>query len=161
MGRLTKTKVDEIARLRKQGYTQKETAEKVNAHLRTVRKYDPLHESKPREEKSLAERMTAVEEGLRTCWDLLYLLHTTMLFSDELSSNLEQGLFSCPRCGEYLSYEDYGDGYYRYHCWQCDFKIPLFSELCYKCLSQGEIDLETDDYVCRKCGTPRYTPYNL
>ena len=46
MGRLTKTKVDEIAKLRKQGYTQKETAEKVNVHLLTVRKYDPLKQNR-------------------------------------------------------------------------------------------------------------------
>ena len=47
MGRLIKAKIDEIARLRKQGYTQKETAEKLNVHIRTVRKYDPLREKKP------------------------------------------------------------------------------------------------------------------
>ena len=46
MGRLTKTKVDEIAKLRGKGYTQKETAEKLKVHLRTVRKYDPLREQK-------------------------------------------------------------------------------------------------------------------
>ena len=44
MGRLTKSKIDEIRKLREQGYTQKETAEKVKVHLRTVRKYDPLRE---------------------------------------------------------------------------------------------------------------------
>lgn len=47
MGRLTKSKIDEIRKLREQGYTQKETAEKVKVHLRTVRKYDPLREQKP------------------------------------------------------------------------------------------------------------------
>lgn len=47
MGRLTKTKVDEIVKLRKQDYTQKETAEKLGIHVRTVRKYDPLREQKP------------------------------------------------------------------------------------------------------------------
>jgi len=47
MGRLTKAKRDEIARLRGQNYTQKETAEKVGVHLRTVRKYDPLREQGP------------------------------------------------------------------------------------------------------------------
>lgn len=44
MGRLTKSKIDEIAKLREQGYTQKETAEKAGVHLRTVHKYDPLRE---------------------------------------------------------------------------------------------------------------------
>ena len=47
MGRLTKAKIDEIARLRGQNYTQKETVEKVGVHLRTVRKYDPLREQRP------------------------------------------------------------------------------------------------------------------
>ena len=47
MGRLTKAKIDEIAKLRQQGYTQKETGEKVEVHLRTVRKYDPLREQRP------------------------------------------------------------------------------------------------------------------
>jgi len=47
MGRLTKAKMDEIRKLREQGYTQKETAEKVKVHLRTVRKYDPLREQRP------------------------------------------------------------------------------------------------------------------
>jgi hypothetical protein len=44
MGRLTKAKIDEISKLRKERYTQKETAERVKVHLRTVRKYDPLKE---------------------------------------------------------------------------------------------------------------------
>ena len=47
MGRLGKAKVDEIGKLREEGYTQKETAEKVGVHLITVRKYDPLREQKP------------------------------------------------------------------------------------------------------------------
>ncbi len=40
MGRLTKAKTDQIARLRKAGYTQQETAQKTGVHIRTVRKYD-------------------------------------------------------------------------------------------------------------------------
>ncbi len=44
MGRLTKAKIDQIRKLRKDGYTQKETAEKVDVCLRTVRKYDPIRE---------------------------------------------------------------------------------------------------------------------
>ena len=47
MGRLTKVKIDEIARLRGENYTQKEIAEKLGVHIRTVRKYDPLRERKP------------------------------------------------------------------------------------------------------------------
>ncbi len=47
MGRLTKARIDEIARLRGENYTQKEIAEKLGVHIRTVRKYDPLRERKP------------------------------------------------------------------------------------------------------------------
>jgi len=42
MGRLRKDIVDKIIKLRKQGYTQAETAEKAGVNLKTVRKYDPL-----------------------------------------------------------------------------------------------------------------------
>jgi len=42
MGRLTKAKIDEIAKLREKGYTQKEVAQRAGVHVRTVRKYDPL-----------------------------------------------------------------------------------------------------------------------
>lgn len=59
MGRLAKAKTDEISKLRQQGFTQKETAEKVKVHLRTVRKYDPLKE-KPI--KPTRERVKELEE---------------------------------------------------------------------------------------------------
>lgn len=58
MGRLAKAKIDEISKLRKQGYTQKETAERVKVHLRTVRKYDPL---KP---KPTSEQDRELEEAI-------------------------------------------------------------------------------------------------
>jgi len=57
MGRLTKTKVDEIEKLRREGYTQKETAEKVKVHLRTVRKYDPLREKPVRPSREQAKEL--------------------------------------------------------------------------------------------------------
>ena len=61
MGRLTKAKIDQIAKLREQGYTQKETAEKMKVHLRTVRKYDPLREQKPA--GTTPEQLRGVEEA--------------------------------------------------------------------------------------------------
>ncbi len=54
MGRLAKAKIDEIEKLRKEGYTQKEVAEKVRVHPRTIRKYDPLHQQ--RSEDRLVEK---------------------------------------------------------------------------------------------------------
>lgn len=46
MGRLRKAKIDEIIRLRNDGYTQQETAERAGGNLKTVRKYDPLKQPK-------------------------------------------------------------------------------------------------------------------
>jgi lipase chaperone LimK len=62
MGKLTKTKIDEIARLRQEGYTQKEIAQKAKVHLRTVRKYDPLRTQKPR---ITPEQVKETEESCR------------------------------------------------------------------------------------------------
>lgn len=61
MGRLTKAKIDQIAKLRQQGYTQREAAEKVKVHLRTVRKYDPLREQRP--VKPTREQIKEIEEA--------------------------------------------------------------------------------------------------
>jgi len=46
LGRLRKAKIDEIIRLRNDGYTQQETAERARVNLKTVRKYDPLKQPK-------------------------------------------------------------------------------------------------------------------
>jgi len=61
MGRLTKAKIDAISKLREQGYTQKETAEKVKVHLRTVRQYDPLRVQKP--VRPATEQVEELEEA--------------------------------------------------------------------------------------------------
>ena len=63
MGKLTKAKIDEITRLRQEGYTQKEIAEKAKVHLRTVRKYDPLREQRPA--RATPEQVKETEEGCR------------------------------------------------------------------------------------------------
>ena len=66
MDRLTKKKIDEIAKLRQEGYTQKEIAEKAKVHLRTVRKYDPLREQKPA--RTTPEQLKEIEEA---CGELM------------------------------------------------------------------------------------------
>lgn len=63
MGRLTKAKIDEIARLRREGYTQAEIAQKVKVHVRTVRRYDPLREQKPA--GVTPEQVKEIEESCR------------------------------------------------------------------------------------------------
>jgi len=66
MGRLTKGKVDEICKLREEGYTQRETAERVKVHLRTVRKYDPLKEKPVRPTRERVKELEEVISELAT-----------------------------------------------------------------------------------------------
>ena len=63
MGRLTKARIDQIRKLRQEGYTQKETAGKAEVHLRTVRKYDVLRAQKPA--RATPEQVKETEEGCR------------------------------------------------------------------------------------------------
>ena len=156
MGRLTKTKIDEIAKLRGKGYTQKETAEKLKVHLRTVRKYDPLHQSNPPGRRTIEDRLVALEEGVRTCWDLLDLLHSVMLRSPVLCSTLEEETFNCMRCDGKLRFDEEEATYI---CHNCKHKFPPPQYWCYHCLSQQEMDYieTTDEWVCRICGAKRYT----
>lgn len=57
MGRLLKQKIDQIRKLREEGYTQKETAEKVGVHLRTARKYDPIRQKGTRPTREQIEEL--------------------------------------------------------------------------------------------------------
>lgn len=72
MGRLTKAKIDKITKLRDEGYTQKEVAEKVDVDIKTVRKYDPQRQTvklaSEEEEISLVQllkRIERLEENFR------------------------------------------------------------------------------------------------
>ena len=159
MGRLVKVKRDEIAKLRKQGYTQKETAEKVKVHLRTVRKYDPLHESRPSGQLSVEDRLATLEEALRTCWDYIHLLKCAMSRFEPLRDKLEKETYPCPRCGGKLKFDDEE---VTYICHDCKLKMFPSDDLCYHCFSQGEMDFveAIGDFVCRRCGAKRYTRSN-
>lgn len=156
MGRLAKAQIDEIAKLRKEGYTQKEIAEKLHVHPRTVRKYDPSHEIRQRGQRSTEDRIAALEEGVRSSWDLLDLLHCAMLRFDEFRHILEETTFPCPRCGGKLKYVDQEGTYI---CGDCKCKFPPSLYWCYHCLSQQEMDYDdaTGELVCRRCRTMRYT----
>lgn len=156
MGRLAKTKVDEIAKLRKEGYTQKEIAERLHVHPRTVRRYDPLHQDRL-EERSVKDRLSAVEDAIRTCWDYIDLLYAAMCNYPALRKILEDDTYSCPRCEGKLRYDEEK---VTYICSKCGHKFSIPYYWCYHCLSQAEMDYveETDDWVCRKCGARRYGP---
>jgi len=158
MGRLTKVKIDEIGKLRKQGYTQKETAQKVGVHVRTVRRYDPLYESRQSEKRSVEDRLAALEQALTASWDWIYLLYITILRSSPgLTSCLEEESCPCPRCNGKLEYDE---DQYAHVCRDCGHKVfpPLF--WCYHCLSQEKMDYidATDEWTCPKCGAKRYSP---
>ena len=96
MGRLIKAKIDEIAKLRKEEYTQKETAEKVGVHPRTVRKYDPLRQDRA-EKRSVENRLSVLEEAIRVCWDYIDLLYWVIVRSP-IGDSLETKTYVCPRC---------------------------------------------------------------
>jgi len=84
MGRITKAKIDQIASLRKEGYTQGETADKVGVNLRTVRKYDPLRQQKKMEKISIGE----IEEAL------------TMLLAKGVVEEVEDGKYMITSLGK-------------------------------------------------------------
>jgi len=155
MGKLTKTKTDEIDKLRKEGYSQKEIAERLHIHPRTVRKYDPLRQGRS-EERSVESRLSALEEAIRTCWDYIDLLYWVIERSP-IANILEKKTYSCPRCNGKLRYDEEKATHI---CADCGHEYPLPEHLCYCCLSQEQMDYveEIDDWVCRKCGAKRYVP---
>jgi len=122
MGRLTKKKIDQIAKLRGEGYTQIEVAEKLEVCLKTVRKYDPGSISGSakewRELQSLPDRVKRLEEIAKT------------LSALATSYQLEKGdeyLAWCPNCDNQViaklardkkTKKDY------YCCSQCGMPIP-------------------------------------
>ena len=90
MGRLRKAKIDEIVRLRSEGYTQKETAEKAEVNLKTVRKYDPLKQPK--------YLTIPLEEKVRCLEHLIHRL-TGYIFSLGVEIEMEEDLLpDCPHC---------------------------------------------------------------
>lgn len=155
MGKLTKAKLVEIDKLRKEGYTQKETAERLHIHPRTVRKHDPLRQDRA-EEQSVENRLSALEEAIRTCWDYIDLLYWTIIRSP-ICGSLEEETHRCPRCQGKLRFDDKK---VTHVCANCGHEYPLLEYLCYYCLSQEQMDYveEIDAWVCRKCGAKRYIP---
>jgi len=122
MGRLTKKKIDQIARLRSEGYTQIEVAEKAGVCLKTVRKYDPgsiAGSAKEwRELQSLPERVKKLEEIVKT------------LSALATSYQLEKGdeyLAWCPKCDNVVVMEQATDKKTKetyYQCSHCGTPIP-------------------------------------
>jgi hypothetical protein len=85
VGRLQKSVVDKIAKLRKEGYTQAETAKKVGVHLKSVQKYDPLRQS--------VGRGISGSPKTRTTGDLVSILKTQGDFIDAILMTLRSESF--------------------------------------------------------------------
>jgi hypothetical protein len=153
MGRLSKAKTDEIAKMRKEGYTQKEIAEKLHVHPRTVRNYDPLRQGRP-EVYIVKDRLSALEEAVKTSWDYIDLLYNVIRRYPALNYSLENDTFYCPRCPGKLTFDKEK---VTYICIKCGYGFPPPEMWCYQCLSQTEMNYieETGKWVCRKCGASR------
>jgi len=136
MGRLRKAKVDEIVRLRSEGYTQKETAEKAKVNLKTVRKYDPLKESK--------QCITPLEEKVRCLEHLVHYLVGMTTGRDEAPP-------LCPHCenqdllwaeGQQSEARRTVPDIHTWACPKCGFFIDTYQR----------IDPESIRWVSRKTG---------
>jgi Zn ribbon nucleic-acid-binding protein len=116
MGRLKKSKIEEIIQCRLDGDTQEETAEKVDVNIKTVQKYDPLHKSRKvlRPYKNLTADL--LEHYLKCLGDWTDSIITTLRF--------EKGIeLMCPHCMEgKLTLDSEGD---MYSCVKCGYLMPL------------------------------------
>jgi hypothetical protein len=130
MGRLRKAKVDEIVRLRNEGYTQNETAEKAVVNLKTVRKYDPL-----KQPKYLA---VPLEERVRCLEHLVhYLLGYTYALGGEFDEEVYPPL-DCPHCenkvlllasGNELETRRKIPGIHTWACPKCGFFLDTYQRI--------------------------------
>jgi len=129
MGRLSKAKIDQIQRLRKKGYLQKEVAKTVGVNIKTVRTYDPLRratesEIKPAQKLSGYIPPNSLLSDIRSLADWITLLYLFLsdpnqipcphcLFPTPPSAKkktktvilrmLENGDYKCPECGNILA----------------------------------------------------------
>ena len=129
MGRLSKAKIDQIHKLRRKGYLQKEVAEKVGVNVKTVKTYDPLRGTsrsgaKPTHELGRYKSPTSLLSDIRSLADwvsLLFLytidpdhvpcprcLFSTQLSPEEKSGTVEMNVlenddYECPECGYILT----------------------------------------------------------
>ncbi len=127
MGRLSKSKIDRIQKLRKKGYLQKEVAKMVGANVKTVRTYDPLCKaSKSRVEalQNLKAHVPPISfyRDTRLLADWIAVLYRCALDVDKVPCPhclfpskwqkrkpksvilkvLDNGDYECPECGEIL-----------------------------------------------------------
>ena len=129
MGRLTKKNIDQIAKLRSEGYTQNEVAEKVGVCLKTVRKYDPGSVSGSakewRELQGLPERVNKLEQIAKTLSALAWSYKLEKCFKypawcpncenqvsaeEARDKKTKKTYYCCPQCGTLVLYGEYFNG---------------------------------------------------
>jgi len=146
MGRLYKAKVNSIQGLLKQGYLQKEVAEKLGVSVRTVRKYDPSSRSRT----SLGSCTAGIPELVRNV--IVWMLDYMQFLEDTLElDKIRNG--RCPRCGE--KQFEFDAIKFVYRCGNCGYSMALPSYICRNCFAQNNFDQE-DPYKCRECGHKIY-----
>ena len=145
MGRLYKAKVDKIQELSKQGYLQREIAEKLGLHVRTVRKYDPSNRST----SSGSNPTGSVPESIRNVIALI------LDYIDFMESNLELDKIRnghCPRCSE--KQFEFDAIKFVYECGNCGHRLVLLSDVCRNCFTQNSLEEYRTRglYTCKECG---------
>ena len=141
MGRLTKKTIDEIVKLRKQGYTQKEAAERLRIHIRTVRKYDPLRvfTKHPYIENDPIKSIRAV-------------ISVILVWLDVLSNELIGIDNDCPRCGiDSLEYDGDKD---LFICRECGYRLIMPENICRNCFAFNRLKFDRNyiERICQECG---------
>ena len=146
MGRLLKSKIDQIVSLRKQGYCQKEIAEKLDVHIKTVRKYDPTSGSDTSKPVHVEKSVEAIREVLLAVLDLLDVMVPLLLDKDN---------HPCPKC--YAESLGFDVRQVAFICRNCGYTLILPSDICYHCLSQGKMDYnkESRKWFCQQCGASK------
>jgi hypothetical protein len=121
MGRLQKAVIDKIVKLRKDGFTQVEIADKLKVHIKSVQKYDPLRRPK-RKDTGYSQRIMNIEDLtaiVKSQGD--YIFAIWML----LQSHTQVDRLRCPNCveGELRNVDGVDT------CPQCGFKMKLFKNV--------------------------------
>jgi len=145
MGRITKSKIEEIQALLQKGYLQKEVAEKAGVNVRTVSKYDPQRKSKSVTGNSMKRQIEALNELGRTLVDWLNIIYEELeLTADKLE---------CPRCKGYsLRFTELDDDCF-YLCVKCGYRLIWPWQICRQCFSLNVNYVDNArQYMCAECG---------
>lgn len=147
MGRLLKKEVDEIAHLRKQGYAQKEVAQKLGVHVRTVRKYDPTHKAAEHRDMN-NDAVESIKSVLPVILDWLE-IQTYSLLKELICDNKHKHI--CPRCHN-ESFE-YGIEEAAFICRECGYRPVMPYDICRSCFANRilEFDKDSRTWLCQEC----------